>query len=153
MVVGVLITSWFLTSDLFHVPQEVSLSRERFATLKQSYYSEPEKWSRQKAKRLSLEEEVSPEAFLSYLAEQIELEGKHFQNVAIYPIGKKRLLLSKQEKGPLLLTIIVSLEIELQTGKPHLITLKRGSRELPPELAWVYFGEELQLLQSWQAKP
>jgi len=126
----ILSVSYLVTFDLFLTPKAVTLSRQRFSEMKEAYF----------------QGEENP--FLARLGDRMELQSNHFKDIVIYPLDGEHLLLSKHEKGPLLLSIVISLEVELVEGKPVLVSLKRGSREVPVDLAWVYFGEELEILRG-----
>lgn len=153
-------------ADLFYTPREVVLSRRSFEALRRSYYAKPASWGEKKeaicswidqrkaGENLSWEEGPIPmEVFMAYLVERLELSPSALQDVALFPgedPERKRLILSKHEKGFTPIPIILSLEMEVEMVEgqlaPRFISLKRGSREVPTALAWVYFGPELQLL-------
>ena len=138
--------------------------------MRKSYYAQPEKWSAQKeelcawmgkrerGEEASLDWDRIPlEVLLAYMVEKLDLTPSHLQDISLYPAGhpsKRRLILSKHEKGITPIPILLSLEVELSPKeeglKPIFISLRRGSREVSPALAWIYFGPELQMLGCLQ---
>ncbi len=153
-------------ADLFCTPKDVVLSRRSFDALRRSYYARPATWGAKKeavcswiearngGAEITWEEGAIPlEVFMAYLVERLDLSPTELKDVSLYPgedPDRKRLILSKHEKGFTPIPIILSLEMELEMVEgqiaPSFISLKRGSREVPTALAWVYFGPELQLL-------
>jgi hypothetical protein len=168
--VAIAITVWLLLSDLFTAPTHVEQSRERFQKLSHRYLVKKEKWNRRKndlltqlnassdSKKRVWIRKIPLETFMAYLFEDLSFTPNRFGNAAIYPSDNpSRLILSKYEYNVWPYRILLSLEIELQPQDGHLIatlkTLRRGSRQIPEALGWVYFASELEALRNLEQLP
>ncbi len=128
-----LIIPYMTVGDLLHIPSDVAHSRKAFRTL-----------------RTNNEPLTNP--VLAQLFDAWRLGAKQNSHVAISPKGPNHILISKREAHTFPVHVILSLELELEeiNGQLHskIISLRRGSRELPKEMGWVYFGSELQYLKA-----
>ncbi|MBS0622265.1 MAG: hypothetical protein JSR80_04845 [Verrucomicrobia bacterium] len=162
---GILATSLILlaiplsiVSDLFLVPKEVSASRKSFKTLHNEFLQQPQLSLRhmQELARMIEEshrpplEEIPSALLVAYLYEHLRLDKRE---VSIFPGKEGTLIFSKCEEHAIPVPkIILSLEVRLVAEgshlKPELISVRRGERKVATDLAWAYFGPELQLLEQ-----
>lgn len=162
---------WLLMHSFFVVPDEVGQSRRDFANLKHQYMAHEKSWDQQKNEILSLLQShdnnsditkdpqnfhnLPYEVVLSYILDDLGFRNKSFKDCTLYPVFKRnqvRFILSKPEKDVWPLKVISSLEIAVNSSKEGVefsfLRLRRGSKEIPINLAWNYFGPELQQLRS-----
>jgi len=170
LVIVLLILPWTLMSDLFVVPKDVKQSRELFSLLSDDYLANKDVWHQQKEQILSsmtqhetFEGKMNAElinfdnlslgVLMAFFHENMGFNKRKFKSLSIYPINhlnETTFLISKYQRSVWPLHILVSLEIQLKFDHDKMnITfkrLRRGQRQVSPELAWTYFGPELELL-------
>jgi hypothetical protein len=164
----------FLVFDSFIVPHAVHISRSDFEELKEKYLFNKEGWDFQKGQVLSsmqnhrFDDEIGKEALqfdsiplevvMAFLMEELELSKEQFHGFSVYPNGNgasPTVILSKYESKFWPLPILISLKVRLVSEeglfKPQFMGLYRGSKELSTDLAWVYFGEEFEMLRRLES--
>lgn len=170
-VVTLLVTPWLLMGDLFRVPPEVDVSREKFEVLTTRYQQSQTHWHAAKQQLLENMQNRSPEGrldlgsqaydnvplevFMAFLREDLQFSKDRFRDVTVFPIPDTKntvFLITKYEKGVWPLKIVLSLEVQLINKGNRLSVefrrLRRGSREISRDFAWVYFAPELKLLRQ-----
>lgn len=162
---------WLLMADLFQSPAWVVKSRTDFFSVKSSYEKNKDRWDFQKdqilevmnlhrldddiGKEKLLFESIPLEIMMAYLIDDLEL-SKKFEDLAIFParnLKQPKIILTKYESNIWPFQIPLSLEVEIYEDgdkvEAKFTRLQRGMREVPPTLAWVYFGTELQVLRNF----
>jgi hypothetical protein len=170
----VLIAPWVFMSDLLQVPQDVEQAEHSFRDAVSQYEQNSEQWLERKnqvilamrrhlangdiSKRELTLQDVPMEVFIAFLDDDVDLLKDRLHGVALYPTelsSAPRFLLTKREFGigPLQITTSLELFVENRDGGTAVSTgrLRRGSREIEPELAWIYFSDELQALRQLEA--
>lgn len=155
--------------DLFVTPSEVRWSRKQYSVLLSSYQEDRLDWDTQRRQligELTKEATALPpaahniplEVILSYLVESLGFAEGDFKEVALYPakdFSSLRFYLSKYEAQPWPFRILLSLEAQLEYKNGRwdvkFLSFRRGKRELPTGLAWIYLGPELQRLRTFEA--
>lgn len=172
--VTLLTVPWLFMSSLLSVPDDVAESRTLYEKVHARYVDEQASWSKQKDQILAavarkqkddpigsepaLFEGLPLEVALAYLYEDLGMGKNTFTNVAIYPntdLSNPTFIVSKYQKGMWPLKILLSLEVRLRHDQGAWVVeyqrLRRGSRDISPALAWVYFLPELKLLSKLEA--
>jgi hypothetical protein len=162
---------WFLTSELFDVPVDVSHSRQEYILAKTHYEKNRDYWdtkqnnlmesikldlNQQESKKI-LEQlnEASSEIFISFLVQNLNFYKERLNEIAVFPkksASSFSIILSKYEKSFWPIKIMLSLELEIKVqGNAfaiEFVRLRRGARDVSLGLAWTYFWPELEPLQE-----
>lgn len=165
---------WLMMSDLFQTPPDVQQGIEQFQVVKARYFAEQERWDAQKDQVLKVMarhyqdhdlakdaipiEDIPFEVLLSYLVDEVNLLSANNDDLVIYPVidgHDPRLLISKEDRSLWPFRIALSLELMLDQDANGIhvkfLRLRRGSRSENSELAWNYFGPELQQLRKLES--
>lgn len=155
--------------DLLVAPTEVRWTRSQYALLLKSYRQDQKEWDSQRRELIgNLSEEkaslpvaahqIPLEIILSYLVGNLGFGEGEFKDVALYPSQDPSTLsfyLSKYEPHPWPFRVLLSLEAKLEYTEGHwevkFLHFRRGKRELPTGLAWIYLGPELQRLRTFES--
>lgn len=168
-----LIVHWFVTSELFEVPSDVTKTRISFAKAVDNYRTNASYWN---AKLLHFKEsmdqeltygehafleliqETPGEIFVSFLLQHLNICLERLEEISAFPrTGSSfSVVVSKPEGGIWPLRIMLSMEIEIKyTAEKFSLAisrLRRGSQDIALSLAWAYFGPELEALRAFEAK-
>jgi hypothetical protein len=173
-VVGTLIAMglvWISSSSLFDIPPDVRKDRTLYALARQQYVDDPHYWYCQWAQheytirrmlRQSREQDIptilmqiTPQAFMAFLINHANARIEHLKNVATVPkVSGSSFMLAMSKPEPKSWPFMIMLSMELRVNfEPEGPTLKvtrlrKGSQELPPSLAWLYFSIELERLKA-----
>lgn len=173
-VVGTLIAMglvWISSSSLFDIPPDVRKDRALYSIARQQYVDDPHYWYCQWAQheytiRQMLKEgreqdittilmQITPQAFMAFLINHANARIEHLKTVATVPkvSGSSFMIsISKPEPNSWPFTIMLSMELRVnfEPEGPALkvARLRKGSQELPPSLAWLYFNIELERLKA-----
>lgn len=150
---------WVMMGNRFVVPEDVQQAQKGWLTVLENYRQDPERWNyekdlwldrmrqpvdeRKKTLRFS---ELPMEVIAAYLHTNLPVAAD--PTFSIYPSEEEggRFLLIKKEAFLPFLSSYVSLEVEVpeQSGlQADFVRLRRGADQLPVQLAWTIFGEEL----------
>jgi hypothetical protein len=173
-VVGTLIAMglvWISSSSLFDIPPDVRKDRTLYALARQQYVDDPHYWYCQWAQheytiRQMLKQgreqdiptilmQITPQAFMAFLINHANARIEHLKNVATVPKvsgSSFTLAMSKPEprSWPFMIMLSMELQVNFEPEGPALkvTRLRKGSQELPPSLAWLYFSIELERLKA-----
>ena len=162
---------WASSSSWFDIPEDVQKDRAIYALARQQYIDDPHYWYCQWAQvdytiRQMLSQgreqdlpmtlmQITPQTFMAFLVNRGNAKIEHLQDVATVPrlSGSSFMIsISKPEPNAWPFTIMLSVEINMMfesKGPVLKVTrLRKGSQELPPSLAWLYFNVELERLKS-----
>jgi hypothetical protein len=155
--------------DLLVVPGEVKWTRRQYSLLLKSYREDRGGWDAQRrdligslgGRGVSLPvaaHDIPLEIILSYLVDHLGFAEGEFKGVALYPSQDPSSLsfyLSKYESHLWPFRVLLSLEAKLEyvDGRwdVKFLHFRRGRRELPTGLAWIYLGAELQRLRTFES--
>jgi hypothetical protein len=173
-VLGTLISMavvWISSSSRFDIPPDIRRDRAIYVLARQQYSDDPHYWYCQWAHleytirqmlRQGREQDlptilvrVTPQALMAFLVNHANAKVEHLKNVATVPRvhGSSFMIsISKPEPNswPLTTMLSVELHVTFEPEGPSLraARLRRGSQELPPSLAWLYFSIELERLMA-----
>lgn len=169
-----IIFHWFSTSEIFDVPEDVSLSRSHFFKAKESYFHNRPYWDakqRHFTEKLSNEliigddrevlreiQETPGEIFISFLLKKLHLSLDHLEQTAIFTredASSCTVIISKPESSIWPLNIMLALELEVKVHAERfslsVSRLRRGSQDIALALAWTYFGPELESIRQLES--
>ncbi|MBB65468.1 MAG: hypothetical protein CMO81_10430 [Waddliaceae bacterium] len=173
LILFLLAMPWMFMADLLREPIDVKDLRKDFFSESLSTSLNNELWWRRKQQILQTVYEhrkdydigkqgikftdIPEEVALSILLDVLKITPDSKSGLALAlsqsSSGGLTLHLNKYQKGIWPLSILLSLEIKSHTNKNgytdfEFSRLRRGTRDVSPNLAWDYFGEELQTLRS-----
>lgn len=167
-----IVCHWLMSSELFDIPEEVQQTRLEFAKAKEKYILRAPYWDAKLRhfKDIALEElalgeqafldlvqEAPGELFVSFLLRNLHLSLDRLEETTAFPRQGSTfsVVVSKPEAGIWPLKIMLSIEIEIKYSAEKfslaISRLRRGSQDIALNLAWAYFGPELETLRAFES--
>ncbi len=167
---------WYLSSELFKLPQDVMASRESYFHTKHRFEKTRSYWdikARQFTdiistelrytdleKILSTPKDTSFELWMALAMEKFCHVFERDESLAIFFRQGKipgSLILSKYDSEIWPMRILLSMEIDVKVQGNLVIVsvkrLRRGAEDIAPGLCWAYFGKELETLRNFKINP
>lgn len=172
----IVFTQWYLSSELFKLPQDVMASRESYFHTKHRFEKSRSYWdikaqqfTEQISKELtfhdletilSVPKDASFELWLALCMEKFSHVFYKDEGLAIFFRQGKipgSLILSKYDTEIWPMRILLSMELDVKVQRNLVIVsikrLRRGAEDIAPGLCWAYFGKELETMRNLKIGP